>query len=90
MKSTDYRLLAADRCVMTRDTKRSGLSLLVVGLLGVAFFWATDPRFGIARAETMPSPVDAVYDATPGTYLGLVGSGVVVVIGLWMLAKRTA
>jgi hypothetical protein len=75
---------------MTRDTKRSGLSLLLVGLLGVMFFWATDPRFGVVRAETTPSPVDAVVDATPGTYVGLIGSGVVVVIGLWLLANRTA
>jgi len=75
---------------MTRDTKRSGLSLLVVGMLGVFFFWATDPRFGILRAETTASPVDAIRDAAVGTYVGLIGSGVVVLIGLWLLAKRTA
>ena len=75
---------------MTRDTKRSGLSLLIVGMLGVLFFWATDPRLGVFRTETAASPVDAIRDAATGTYVGLIGSGVVVVIGLWLLAKRTA
>lgn len=75
---------------MTRDTKRSGLSLLFVGMLGVLFFWATDPRFGMFGAETAANPVDAIRDATFGTYVGLAGSGVVVVIGIWLLAKRTA
>lgn len=75
---------------MTRDTKRSGLSLLIVGMLGVLFFWATDPRFGMFTVQTTGSPVDAIRDAAWGTYVGLIGSGVVVVIGLWLLAKRTA
>jgi len=75
---------------MTRDTKRSGVSLLLVGLLGIAFFWATDPRFGVVRAEATGSPVDAVHDSTPGTYVGFAGSGIVVAVGVWLLMKRTA
>ena len=31
---------------MARATRRSGLAFLLVGLLGVAFFWLTDPRYG--------------------------------------------
>ncbi|HRK31649.1 MAG TPA: hypothetical protein PLD59_11270 [Tepidisphaeraceae bacterium] len=75
---------------MTRDTKRSGFSLLIVGSLGVMFFWATDPRFGMFASEATGSPADAIRDAAVGTYVGLVGSGIVVLIGLWLLAKRAA
>ena len=31
---------------LTRTTRRSGLTLVVLGLLGVVFFWVTDPRYG--------------------------------------------
>ena len=33
---------------MASATRRSGLTLLLLGLLGMAFFWATDPHFGPA------------------------------------------
>jgi hypothetical protein len=76
---------------MTRDTKRSGAGLLIVGLLGVAFFWVTDPSVGLVNpAERAHTPVDAVHDARTGTYVGVAGSGVVLAIGLWLLMKRTA
>jgi hypothetical protein len=31
---------------MARANRRSGFAFLLVGLLGVLFFWLTDPRFG--------------------------------------------
>ena len=31
---------------MARSTRRSGFAFLLLGMLGAAFFWATDPRFG--------------------------------------------
>ena len=31
---------------MARATRRSGLTLLILGLLGIAFFLMTDPHFG--------------------------------------------
>jgi hypothetical protein len=31
---------------MARATRRSGLTLGFLGLLGLAFFWLTDPHFG--------------------------------------------
>jgi hypothetical protein len=31
---------------MARANRRSGLAFLLVGVLGVLFFWVTDPRFG--------------------------------------------
>jgi len=29
---------------LTRTTRRSGITLVVLGLLGAGFFWLTDPR----------------------------------------------
>ena len=31
---------------MGRSTRRSGLVFLLIGMIGAAFFWVTDPRFG--------------------------------------------
>ena len=31
---------------MARATRQSAFALLLVGLAGAVFFWATDPRFG--------------------------------------------
>ncbi|HZK79588.1 MAG TPA: hypothetical protein VFC46_00940 [Humisphaera sp.] len=31
---------------MASATRRSGLTLALLGLLGIAFFWLTDPHFG--------------------------------------------
>ena len=33
---------------MTRATRRSGLILVVLGIMGGLYFWLTDPRFGPA------------------------------------------
>lgn len=71
---------------MTKDTQRSGFHLLLIGLLGVVYFWATDPKLGLMRST---ATVDAVHDAMWGTYVGLAVSGIVIVVGLWLLAKRT-
>ncbi len=38
---------------MTRKTRRSGLTLIVLALLGTLYFWVTDPRYGPA---TRPQP----------------------------------
>ncbi len=31
---------------MATATRRSGLTLVLLGLVGIAFFWMTDPHFG--------------------------------------------
>jgi hypothetical protein len=31
---------------MTKTTRRSGTSLILLALVGVLYFWATDPRYG--------------------------------------------
>ena len=33
---------------MASATRRSGLTLAVLGFMGIAFFWLTDPHFGPA------------------------------------------
>ncbi len=71
--------------------RRSGLILVLMGVGCVGFFILTDPRMLGPRATRVgwaPLIVDAIYDATPGTALGLVGSGVIVLIGLWLMARR--
>jgi hypothetical protein len=71
--------------------RRSGLILMLMGAVCVGFFILTDPRMLGARATRAgwaTLAVDAIYEATPGTVLGLVGSGIIVLIGLWLMARR--
>jgi len=75
---------------MPRDTRKSGLWLTLAGLCGAAFFALTDPRLSIATGSASPQVVDAMAHASPGTWVGLVGSGVIVLIGLWLTMRRTA
>lgn len=73
---------------MPKDTRRSGLSLALVGLLGVAFFWLTDPRFDVG-SRWHPEIVDAMHNATAGTWVGTAGAILVMLIGLWLMTRRT-
>lgn len=69
---------------------RSGRALVIVGLLGIAFFWLTDVRFGLARWWIDPHTlVDAAWQAWPGTFIGAAGSALVLLIGLWLMTRRT-
>lgn len=69
---------------------RSGLTLLIAGLLGIAFFVATDVRYGLARYWTDSRVlVDAAHEAWPGTYVGVAGSALIVLIGVWLMTRRT-
>jgi hypothetical protein len=67
--------------------KRSGLSLVICGLIGIAYFWATDPRHGIIRSVS-ENLIDAANEARMGTLVGIAGSVFVLVIGLWLLTRR--
>ena len=71
--------------------RRSGLILVLMGAVCVGFFILTDPHMLGGRATRVgwaPLRVDAIYEATPGTVLGLAGSGIIVLIGLWLMARR--
>ena len=46
---------------MTRTTRRSGLVLVLLGVLGAVFFWLTDPRYGPAARRTPEGSLDWRY-----------------------------
>ncbi|MBC8144000.1 MAG: hypothetical protein H7X80_00360 [bacterium] len=76
---------------MTSDSKRSGIRLSLVGVVGLLFFWLTDARWGpVGRWMHREDLVDAINQGWPGTLIGLAGSGIVLLIGLWLMTRRTA
>ena len=46
---------------MTRATRRSGVILVVLGVLGGLYFWLTDPRFGPAAHDKPQGAADVRY-----------------------------
>lgn len=59
--------------------------------MGVLFFWLTDPQWGwLGRWTNADDLIDAINFGRPGTIVGLVGSGVVLGIGLWLMTRKTA
>jgi len=68
-------------------SRRSGLSLVIAGLLGIGFFWIIDPRYGLVHPAS-EQLIDAANQARLGTFVGIAGSAVVLVIGLWLLTRR--
>ncbi|HEY0009335.1 MAG TPA: hypothetical protein VGB55_11470 [Tepidisphaeraceae bacterium] len=73
-------------------TLRPALLLALFGLIAAGFFWVTDPSLGLAPRVMNPSlnPIDAANQAWPGTVVGLVGSAVIVLTGLWLMIRRPA
>jgi hypothetical protein len=67
---------------------RSGLSLVIAGVIGLLFFWATDPRSLLGR-WLVGGEIDAANQAWVGTLVGLTGSAAVLLLGLWLLTRRT-
>ena len=73
--------------------RTGSLSLLALGLLGVAFFVATDPRYGWGTdldGTRDTNVIDAYHIARPGTTVGVVGSGLAMLGGLWLAARRVS
>jgi len=78
-------------------SRRSGLSLLIVGLIGGMFFCLTDPvaivtiRAPLVRHHLLtPDPynlIDAFNEGRIGTIVGIAGSTVIFLIGLWLLRR---
>jgi hypothetical protein len=46
---------------MTRSTRRSGVVLIILGVLGGLYFWLTDPRLGPAGRPVAQGTVDVRY-----------------------------
>ena len=69
--------------------KRSGMALALAGLVGVGFFWITDPTIGLGgRWMSHENPIDMAREAQFPTLVGLMGSALVLVIGVWLGTRR--
>lgn len=72
---------------MIHGMRLNGWALAAVGAAGFAFYWLTDPRLGMLHG-TGPSVIDRANDSLIGTVVGLVVSGMVLLIGLWLGTRR--
>jgi hypothetical protein len=74
---------------MPRYNPRSGRSLVLIGILGTAFFWITDPRYGQGlRWSQGENPIDLANQHFPGTLVGVAGSLLIFFIGLILLLRK--
>lgn len=63
---------------------------MLTGLLGVLFFALIDPRYGLANVwSDTANPIDAANEAFYDTIVGVVCSIIVLMIGLWLMRRRT-
>jgi hypothetical protein len=70
--------------------RRNGLILIVAGILGMLFFWLTDPRWGLAgKWSRGDNPIDAANQALVGTVVGIGFSVFVLIVGLWLMRRKT-
>jgi hypothetical protein len=75
---------------MPNTNRKSGSSLILVGLLGILFFWLTDPRYGLAlHWNHGENPVDLANQQFPGTVVGIAASILIVLIGAYLWSRRT-
>lgn len=75
---------------MHRLQRRSGISLALTGLVGIAFFWLTDPRFGlVGQWNRGDNAIDMVHENFAGTVVGIGGSLLILGIGVYLLRRKT-
>jgi hypothetical protein len=74
---------------MGRGARVSGMGLMIAGIAGAAFFLLTDPKVGWLKSRISDNLIDAARTGSIGTYVGLAGSMLVVVIGLWLVTRRS-
>ena len=69
---------------------RASRLLILVSVLGLAFFWVTDPSYGLAGRWLPPARlIDTANELRIGTWVGFVGCGLVLLVGLWLATRRT-
>lgn len=67
--------------------RSSGWILALMGLLGLLYFWLTDPVYGMgARWVSVDQIIDG--QMRPGTIMGFAGSALIAGIGLWSGVRR--
>lgn len=65
------------------------MGLILIGLIGVIFFWITDHRVGLAsQLAGAQSSIDQANQALAGTIIGIAGSCLVIGIGMWLLTRK--
>jgi hypothetical protein len=70
--------------------RRNGWTLILAGVLGALFFWLTDPRYGYAKLWSgSVNPIDASNEAFFGTVVGVVCSVALLLIGVWLMRRKT-
>ena len=74
---------------MPRDSRRSGMSLILAGLGAIAFSWLSDPRWGVVPQSVSNDMVEAVNQARAGTWIGIAGGTVITIFGLWLFMRRS-
>ena len=74
------------------NTTSSAMVLIFLGIAGAVFFWLTDPSLGVAThlMDNGLNRIDASNQAWLGTYIGLGGSVIAVLVGLWNIWRRPA
>jgi hypothetical protein len=67
---------------------RSPRLLVLAGLLGLLFFWATDPRVGLTARLNGEGARDVANQSRVGTIVGATGSAAVLLVGAWLVTRR--
>ena len=71
--------------------RKSVWILAAVGLVGLLFFWLTDPTYGLA-ANWLDQRrlIDIANELSLGTWVGMSGSLIVMLVGIWLGTRRLA
>jgi hypothetical protein len=72
---------------MPLRNRQSGLTLSLAAAGGLLFFWCTDPHSWPGSWLT-GGAIDSANQAFWGTLVGLAGSAVALVLGIWLLTRR--
>jgi hypothetical protein len=73
--------------IMALRNRQSGLTLSLAGTGGLAFFWCTDPHSSLGSWLT-GGAIDSANQAFWGTLVGMSGSAVALLLGIWLLTRK--